>query len=90
MKTQSELIQEVKSALVSFVNADRRNNNSMMQIKDEMLTLVCQVASTNLGFISEIATTVSRYEKCSEKQAYWIAKGVVESKLIESVQHLFN
>jgi hypothetical protein len=90
MKTTQDLIQEVKRSLVSFINADRWNNNSKMQIKDEMLWLVDQVASANLGFISEVATSVSKYERCSEKQAYWIAKGAVESNLIEKLQYLFS
>jgi hypothetical protein len=90
MKTANELIQDVKSTMVSFINSNRQDNASKSQIKDDMLWLVDQVAWANAGFCSEIATTVSKYERCSEKQAYWIAKYAVESNLIEKVQYLFN
>lgn len=90
MKTTTDLIQEVKRALLSYINADKWNENSKMQLKDEMLWMVDRVASSGMGFISDIATTVYNSEKCSEKQAYWIAKGAVESNLIEKINYLFQ
>ena len=67
--TTSEKIQEVKRMLVTYVNADRWNNNSQMELKDQLLSVVEDVRLANLGFTSEIAATVGKYERCSEKQA---------------------
>ena len=88
--TTTEKIQEVKRMLVNYVNADRRFNNSQMQLKDEMLSTVEDVRLANLGFASDIAATVVKSERCSEKQAYWIAKTAVENNLTSRIDYQFN
>ena len=89
MKT-NEKIQEVKRMLITYVNADRWNNNSQMELKDQMLSVVEDVRLANIGFASEIADTVVKSERCSEKQAYWIAKTAVENNLISRIAYQFE
>jgi hypothetical protein len=88
--TTTEKIQEVKRMLITYVNADRWHNNSQMELKDQMLSVVLDVELANLGFASEIATTVGKYERCSEKQAYWIAKSAVENNLTKRIDYQFE
>jgi len=76
--------------LVTYVNADRWNNNSLMELKDQMLSVVEDVRIANLGFASEIASTVGKTERCSEKQAYWIAKIAVENNLTKRIDYQFE
>jgi len=83
-------IQEVKRMLVTYINANRWNNNSQMQLKDQMLSVVEDVRIANLGFASEIASTVGKYERCTEKQAYWIAKCAVENNLTKRIDYQFE
>ena len=71
-------IQTLKSQLVRYIGMDRWNNNSMMDIKDEYLTLVDRVADAATGFAKDVATTVSRSERISEKQAYVISRAACE------------
>jgi len=88
--TTNEKIQEVKRMLVTYVNADRWYNNSQMELKDQVLSVVEDVRLANLGFASEIAATVGKYERCSEKQAYWIAKTAVENNLTSRIDYQFE
>ena len=88
--TTEQKIQEVKRMMVVYINADRWNDNSKMAIKDQVLSVVSQVALANIGFASDIATTVDRTERCSEKQAYWIAKAAVENNLTSRIDYQFN
>lgn len=87
--TADEKIQKVKRMLLTYVNADRWNNNSQMELKDQMLSVVEDVRLANLGFVSDIAVTVGKYERCSEKQAYWIAKVAVENNLTSRIDYQF-
>lgn len=78
-------VQTLKSQLVRYIGMDRWNNNSMMDIKDQYLTLVDRVADLKVGFASDIAATVSKSERCSEKQAYHIAMAACNAKLEFSI-----
>ena len=71
-------IQTLKAQLVRYIGMDRWNNNSMMDIKEVYLTLVDRVADAATGFAKDVATTVSRSERISEKQAYVIARAACE------------
>jgi hypothetical protein len=86
----TQKIQEVKRMLVTYINADRWNNNSQMELRDQMLSVVEDVRLANLGFASEIAATVGKVERCSEKQAYWIAKVAVENNLTKRIDYQFE
>jgi hypothetical protein len=88
--TAIEKIQEVKRMMVSYINADRWNENSKMQLKDEMLSVVEDIRIANLCFVSDIATSVVKYQKCSEKQAYWLAKTAVENELTQRINYQFE
>lgn len=88
--TTTEKIQEVKRMMASYINADRYFNNSQMELKDKMLSVVEDVRLANLGFASEIAATVVKYERCSEKQAYWMAKAAVENNLTIRIDYQFE
>lgn len=88
--TTSEKIQKVKRMMVSYVNANRWNNNSQMELKDQLLSVVEDVRLANLGFASEIAATVVKYERCSEKQAYWVAKAAVENNITSRIDYQFE
>lgn len=88
--TANEKIQEVKRMMVIYINADRWNDNSKMALKDQVLSVVSQVAMAGLGFASDIATTVDKFERCSEKQAYWIAKAAVENNLTSRIDYQFE
>ena len=71
-------VQTLKSQLVRYIGMDRWNNNSMMDMKEDCMTLVSQVMHNATGFAKDVATTVDKYEKISEKQAYIIAKAACE------------
>ena len=45
--------------------------------------LVDAVANGNFGLATEIAQTVNKYNRISEKQAYWIARAAWEGEISE-------
>lgn len=54
-------------------------------VQDRLETLahavVCGVHEGNYGFASEVAATVLKYNRASEKQAYVIARAAVENNI---------
>lgn len=73
-------VESVK-ALLNNVNADRWSQNSKMHLKDDAMSIVYKVAQLACGFASDIAETVLKFERCSDKQAYWIAKTAIENNI---------
>lgn len=71
-------VQKLKNNLVHYIGLDRWHNNSQMMFKDDYLWLVSIVADDATGFAKDVAATVLKYEKCSEKQAYVIARAACE------------
>ena len=71
-------IQTVKNALVRYIGMDRWNNNSMMDIREDYFQLVSHVMYNATGFAKDVATTVDRTGRISEKQAYIIARAACE------------
>jgi hypothetical protein len=67
--------------LVRYIGMDKWSNNSMMDVKDTYLSLVWEVMNKAQGFAKDVATTVDKYGKVSEKQAYIIAKAACELEL---------
>lgn len=72
-------IQQIKDLIIQF--AYRPNpymDNGCTYNAD---TIIMHVAEGGFGFTSDIAKTVEKYKRVSEKQAYFIAKAAVENKL---------
>lgn len=86
----NEKIQKIKRLIMGFIRFDRWHENSLAGINDDVLWIVEQVATSNLGFASEVAKTVATYKKASEKQAYVIARAAVESGLAEKISYYFD
>lgn len=82
-------IQVLKNFIVSNAFAYGWNTASKRELGDEAETIVDQVAKFTTGFASEIAQTVLKYKKVSEKQAYWIAKAAVENNKDTRVEFLY-
>jgi len=82
-------IQNVKNLIRAnaFSTPYRDENTDLTSLKlaqDEAQTadfIIATVKDNELGFASEIATTVFTYKRISEKQAYWIAKAAVDANL---------
>ncbi len=61
-----------------------RNRQTQEWFSDEQLfanEIVHLVKEGNFGFASEIATSVEKFGRISEKQAYWIARAAWENEL---------
>lgn len=74
-------IQVLKQQIVRYAAIDRWNQNSHTSDQDNVLSLCDKVADAKLGFASDVAATVAKYKKASEKQAYVIAKAAVDANL---------
>lgn len=83
-------IQEVKWFICNYAFSANWNNASRADMANDAETVIGYVATANLGFASEIAQTVEKYKKISEKQAYWIAKAAVENNKAERISYLFE
>jgi hypothetical protein len=88
--TTSEKIQTLKGFITRKAFSYNWNNASVREMADEAETVIALVAKHNLGFASEIATTVEKFKKISEKQAYWIAKAAVEASLDSRVDFIYE
>lgn len=86
----TQKIQAVKSFLTNYSFSYSWNNASSKQMADEAETIIDLIATGAYGFASEIAQSVCKFKKCSEKQAYWIAKSAVESGVANRVDYLFS
>lgn len=89
-------INSVKSLLVKAAGSLRKATNKLGQVvynpqdidiwereQHKANQIVTAVKDGNFGFASEIAATVAKYGKISEKQAYWIARTAWEKELPE-------
>jgi hypothetical protein len=83
-------IQTVKSFLNNYSFEFSKNDTNKNQLVDEANTIIELVAIGNFGFASEIATTVNKFKRISEKQAYWIAKIAIENNLDNRIEFLYN
>jgi ATP-dependent protease ClpP protease subunit len=86
----NQKIQAVKSFITMFAFAHNWNNDSKREMADEAQSLIEQIAIGSFGLATEIAQSVKRFKKVSEKQAYWIAKSAVESGIANRVDYLFS
>jgi hypothetical protein len=87
---QSQQIQTVKGFLTSYAFSYGWNTASKKEMSDEAESIIALIAMGTYGFASEIASTVNKFKKVSEKQAYWIAKAAVESGVANRVDYLFS
>lgn len=83
-------IQTVKSFLNNYSFEFSKNDTNKNQLIDEAATIIELVAIGNYGFATEIAVTVNKYKRISEKQAYWIAKIAIENNLDSRIEFLYN
>lgn len=92
-------IQSVKSSIMSYSKTDRWNQNTAYQMgfNDEVQGAIEQLAEGNYGFPSQVAQTLTSkpsWKKSgayvSEKQAYHIAKGLVDNKLVKNTGAFFS
>lgn len=77
-------VQSVKRALLSYAKADRWNKNTeyRMGFNDIAQGTIDAVANANIGFASDVAKTVAKYNySISEKQAYVIANAAVQNNI---------
>lgn len=74
-------IQEMKSFLVRNAFSYGWNTASRKQVDENAQDIIYRVSIGSFGLASEIAGTVLKYNKLSEKQAYWIAKAAVENNI---------
>lgn len=87
--TTNEQIQKVKTFICRWAfNSGMYRTFEMMS--DSAENIISQVAIQQLGFASEIASTVEKSKRVSEKQAYWIAKAAVEKNLIVDADFIFE
>jgi hypothetical protein len=71
--TTQPTIDQVKRAILSGMS--RRMDRMAF---DSAIELVCSVKQECEGFAKDVATTVAKFNNCSEKQAYVIARAYVE------------
>ena len=92
-------IQIVKNALMSYSKTDRWNRNTAYHLgfNDEVQGAIEMLAKGNYGFPSQVAQTLTskpNWNKSgayvSEKQAYHIAKGLVDNKLVKNTGAFFS
>lgn len=88
-KNPSYRIQKTKSFILSYAFQYGWNKASVRDMADEAETIVDLVSKYGEGLAKEIATTVNKYKKVSEKQAYWIAKYAVENNHVSRIDFIF-
>ena len=88
--TTATKIQEVKIFLGRAYSAGW-NNASDSDFANMAETIIGRVADKEeSGFAGEIAKTVEKTKRVSEKQAYWIAKFAVENNMTTKIDFLFE
>jgi len=90
MKNESEKIHIIKGFILRNAFSYTFNTASKKELADEAETIISLVAASNLGFSSDIATTVEKYKKVSEKQAWCIAKAAVENNKESRISYLYE
>ena len=92
-------IQSVKNSILSYSKTDKWNKNTdyRMGFNDEVQGAIEQLAKGNYGFPSQVAQTITSKPSwnksgayVSEKQAYHIAKGLVDNKLVKNTGAFFS
>lgn len=76
-------VQVVKQSLMRYAKEDRWNRNTEYNLgfNADAQSVIDDIASKKLGFASQVAQTVKKYNyRISEKQAYIIARAAIESK----------
>lgn len=86
----NQKIQTLKNFLTRNAFSYRWNTASKKELADEAMTIIHLVAIGSFGFASEIATTVEKFQKVSEKQAYWIAKVAVENDKDSRISYIYE
>ena len=89
-------INSIKALLMNAAGAERKATNALGIIirdpqmqemweekQDRANRIVAAVKAGSFGLPSDIATTVEKFGRCSEKQAYWIARAAWENELPE-------
>ena len=88
VKTNAQIIQAVKEVLLGFTSNSRTfkaNHNDMAEMADTLVSRVAEVT----GFAGDVAKTVEKYGKVSEKQAYIIARAAVENNRLGQYENFF-
>lgn len=86
----TQKIQTLKNFLTRNAFSYGWNTASKKDIADDAETIINLVAISSYGFASEIATTVEKFKRVSEKQAYWIAKAAVENEQDTRVSYIYE
>jgi hypothetical protein len=86
----NQKIQVIKNLIVNRAFNKNFGNDVAWELTDEAETIIDYVANKPYGLATEIAHTVNKFKKVSEKQAYWIAKAAVENNECLRVEYLFN
>lgn len=76
-------VQAVKRALLYYAQENRwlRNLDYELGFNGDAQAVIDDIAKKNLGFASQVAQTVKKYNyRISEKQAYIIARAAVDIK----------
>jgi hypothetical protein len=81
----NQQIQDLKADLIQGVMGVNGDRNNLFHQRADMILTAAMAAD---GFHQKVATTVRKTGQASEKQAYVIARGLVESGLdsIEKVE----
>lgn len=87
--TTTEMIQKAKSHILARAFNGGRYSSFEGEAQD-CERVISMVELSNLGFPSEIAATCLKFNRISEKQAYWVAKAAVENNLVDSIDYIFN
>lgn len=77
--TTQERIQATKKMILTGANEVYKGSGSWWAMYSEELVLA--VSMETEGFGQQVAETVVKYKKASEKQAYFIARAFVENNL---------
>lgn len=83
--TPSETINQVKSFLQRYAFSYGWNNANNFQFSDDSIGIIHMISTGNYGLATDIATSVLKYKRCSEKQAYHIAKAAVEANIYSRI-----
>lgn len=81
---EKEKIQTIKQTILSGVSSYYQQNGYW----DFAEEIILAVEMDTEGFTSDVASTVYKYKRCSEKQVYVIARAFVENDLQTRFNHI--
>ena len=88
--TTATKINEVKFFL-SYAFSSSFNTASNKEFDNMAQTIIGKVArNEESGLAGDIAKTIEKSKRVSDKQAYWIAKFAVENNLTSNIEFLFE